>query len=301
MADARHNRAIAFLGVGLMGAPMARCLLKAGFPVTVWNRDRAKAEALQGDGAIVALSPAEAVRDVDVVFTMLTNGQAVADVVFESGTANAMKPGAVLVDTSSIAPDVAKMHAQRLGELGIRSLDAPVSGGVVGAEAGTLAIMAGGEAALVEELADVFAALGRVTHVGPSGTGQICKLANQQIVAITIGAVAEAMVLVEAGGASREAFRNAIRGGFAESRILELHGARMIARDFKPGGASSNQLKDLNAVAALAETLSLDLPLTARVREAFAGFVADGGADLDHSALLLQLEKRNGIEKSAED
>ncbi len=299
-ADARRTRAIAFLGLGLMGAPMARRLLEAGFSVTVWNRDRAKADALQGDGATITPTPAEAVRDADIVFTMLTNGQAVGDVLFGSGTANAMKRDAVLVDTSSIAPDMAKAHAQRLGELGIRSLDAPVSGGVVGAQAGTLAIMAGGEAALVEELADVFAALGRVTHVGPSGAGQICKLANQQIVAITIGAVAEAMVLVEAGGASREAFRNAIRGGFAESRILDLHGARMIARDFKPGGASSNQLKDLNAVAALAETLSLDLPLTARVREAFAGFVADGGGDLDHSALLLQLEKRNGI-KSAED
>jgi len=287
------DRRIAWLGTGLMGAPMARRLLQAGFRVTVWNRDKKKAEALRPDGAVVAADPVEAVSEADVVFTMLTNGEAVGHVLFDNGCADRLKPNAIVVDTSSISPDIAKQHSARLIKYGIRSLDAPVSGGVVGAEAGTLAIMAGGDAALVEDLADVFAALGRVTHVGPSGAGQVCKLANQQIVAITIGAIAEAMVLVEKGGASREAFRTAIRGGFAESRILELHGGRMIRRDFEPGGASSNQLKDLNAVAALAEALSLRLPLTEMVREAFDSFVAEGGGGQDHSALLLHLEKLN--------
>ncbi|RWX81828.1 NAD(P)-dependent oxidoreductase [Neorhizobium lilium] len=291
--DKGGKRRIAFLGTGLMGAPMARRLLRAGFPVRVWNRDATKSAGLQPDGAAVAVAPAEAAQDAEIVFTMLTNGEAVGQVLFDSGCVDALKPGAVVVDCSSIAPDIAKVHAARLEERGIRYLDAPVSGGVVGAEAGTLAIMAGGEAALVQELADVFAALGRVTHVGPNGAGQVCKLANQQIVAITIGAVAEAMILVEAGGASREAFRNAIRGGFAESRILDLHGARMIRRDFEPGGTSNNQLKDLNAVAALAEALSLDLPLTTQVREAFKTFVAEGGGGKDHSGLLLHLEKLN--------
>ena len=286
-------RRIAFLGTGLMGAPMVRRLLGAGFAVTVWNRDATKAEPLVADGAVVAASPVDAVRNAGVVFTMLSDGAAVGAVLFDSGVAEAIAPGAVVVDTSSIAPPIARDHSERLAVRGIAHIDAPVSGGTVGATAGTLAIMAGGDGDVVARLADVFAAIGRVTHVGPSGAGQICKLANQQIVAITIGAVAEAMILVEAGGASREKFREAIRGGFAESRILDLHGARMVDRNFAPGGSSKFQLKDLNAVAAVAEALSLDLPLTARIRQEFTDFVASGGGDQDHSALLVHLETLN--------
>lgn len=284
---------IAFLGTGLMGAPMARRLLAAGFPVTVWNRDPHKAEALASFGATVAATPAKAVDGADIVFTMLSDGAAVTDVLFDQGVADAVKQGAVIVDTSSIAPPIARDHASRLADRGIAHIDAPVSGGVVGAEAGTLAIMAGGDAAVIADLTEVFAPLGRITHVGPSGAGQICKLANQQIVAITIGAVAEAMMLVEAGGASREKFREAIRGGFAESRILELHGLRMVDRRFEPGGPSRLQLKDLNAVAAMAEAFDLTLPLTVDIRQAFEAFVADGNGELDHSALLLHLEQNN--------
>jgi 2-hydroxy-3-oxopropionate reductase len=291
--DPSSAKRIAFLGMGLMGAPMARRLAKAGYPLTVWNRDGAKAQALATDGASVATSPVEAVRNADIVFTMLTDGKAVGELLFDSGLTEALKADAIVVDTSSIAPHIAREHSARLTEKGIRHLDAPVSGGVVGAQAGTLAIMAGGDAGVVESLADVFAVLGRVTHVGPSGAGQVCKLANQQIVAITIGAVAEAMILVEAGAASREAFRNAIRGGFAESRILDLHGARMVERMFEPGGSSNNQLKDLNAVAALAEELSLQLPLTAQVTKEYTDFVSGGGGEKDHSGLLLHLEGLN--------
>jgi len=276
-----------------MGAPMVRRLLKAGFAVTVWNRDPSKAETLTADGATVSPTAADAVRGTDIVFTMLSDGKAVTDVLFDQGVADALKPGAIVVDTSSIAPPIAREHSEALVKRQVHHIDAPVSGGVVGAEAGTLAIMAGGDAAVVESLADVFAALGRVTHVGPSGAGQICKLANQQIVAITIGAVAEAMILVEAGGASREKFRDAIRGGFAESRILDLHGGRMVDRSFAPGGPSRLQLKDLDAVAAMADLFSLELPLTAKVRDEFREFVADGGSEKDHSGLLLHLEKIN--------
>lgn len=289
----RSSRRIAFLGTGLMGAPMVRRLLKAGFAVTVWNRDPSKAETLTADGATVSPTAADAVRGTDIVFTMLSDGKAVTDVLFDQGVADALKPGAIVVDTSSIAPPIAREHSEALVKRQVHHIDAPVSGGVVGAEAGTLAIMAGGDAAVVESLADVFAALGRVTHVGPSGAGQICKLANQQIVAITIGAVAEAMILVEAGGASREKFRDAIRGGFAESRILDLHGGRMVDRSFAPGGPSRLQLKDLDAVAAMADLFSLELPLTAKVRDEFREFVADGGSEKDHSGLLLHLEKIN--------
>lgn len=292
MADAK--RKIAFLGTGLMGAPMARRLLASGFPVVVWNRDTAKAAPLAAEGAVVADSAAQAVAGASVVITMLTDAKAVADVLFAGGVADALQPGVTVVDMSSIAPPAAREHSTRLAERGIRHVDAPVSGGVVGAAAGTLAIMAGGDAAVVEEMADVFAPLGRVTRVGPSGTGQLAKLGNQQIVAITIGAVAEAMMLIEAGGGSREAFRNAIRGGFCESRILELHGQRMIARTFEPGGTSHNQLKDLNAVMATAAALSLSLPLTEAVHAEFAEFVQEGGGEKDHSGLILHLEAKNG-------
>lgn len=211
--------------------------------------------------------------------------------------AEALKKGAVVIDSSSIAPPIAREHSSRLEALGIHHIDAPVSGGVPGATAGTLAIMAGGDEALVTSLSDFFAPMGRLTYVGPSGAGQLCKLANQQIVAITIGAVAEAMMLVEAGGASREGFRNAIRGGFAESRILELHGERMVKRNFVPGGPSKFQLKDLNGVLATAKDLSLTLPLTQQVTREFDDFVGDGGADIDHSGILLYLEKLNNREQ----
>ena len=288
------GRRIAFLGTGLMGAPMARRLLAGGFAVIVWNRDSSKAEALAEDGAVCVKTPADAVSGADVVITMLTNAGAVEDVLFDRGAADAMAPGTAVIDMSSIAPHFARDHSARLAELGIQHVDAPVSGGVVGAEAGTLAIMAGGDKDVIDGLADVFAPMGRVTRVGPSGAGQLAKLANQQIVAVTIGAVAEAMLLIEAGGGSPAAFRDAIRGGFAESRILELHGKRMVERQFTPGGSSSNQLKDLNAAMETAKALSLTLPLTAAVHTEFGAFVANGHGEKDHSGLLLHLEEKNG-------
>ncbi|MDR9759608.1 NAD(P)-dependent oxidoreductase [Rhizobium redzepovicii] len=289
------GRRIAFLGTGLMGAPMARRLLGAGFAVTVWNRDRSKAEALAGDGAICAETSADAVSGADVVITMLTNAEAVKDVLFDRGAADAMTSAATVIDMSSIAPHFARDHAARLAERGIAHVDAPVSGGVVGADAGTLAIMAGGEKGVIDALADIFAPMGRVTRVGPSGAGQLAKLANQQIVAVTIGAVAEAMMLIAAGGGSPAAFRDAIRGGFAESRILDLHGKRMVDRQFTPGGSSSNQLKDLNAAMETANALSLTLPLTAAVHAEFSEFVANGNGEMDHSGLLLHLEEKNAL------
>ncbi|QCI96742.1 NAD(P)-dependent oxidoreductase [Agrobacterium larrymoorei] len=294
-----QRRVIAFLGTGLMGGPMARNLLKAGFTVRVWNRSSEKAEALVAEGAVLSASPAQAAKGANVVITMLSDGHAVGNVLFDLGVADALEKDAIVIDSSSIAPPIARDHSARLKALGIHHVDAPVSGGVPGATAGTLAIMAGGDEETVKNLSDVFSAMGRLTYVGPSGAGQLCKLANQQIVAITIGAVAEAMMLVEAGGASREGFRNAIRGGFAESRILELHGERMVQRNFVPGGPSKFQLKDLNGVLATAKELDLSLPLTQQVTREFDDFVSDGGADMDHSALLLYLEKLNNRQRSS--
>lgn len=287
------TRRIAFLGTGLMGAPMANRLLDAGFDVTVWNRNSTKSAPLAEKGAKLAQTAAEAAEGADIVITMLTDGPAVRDVLFEQGVATVLKKGSTVIDMSSIAPDFAREHSKRLEATDVNHIDAPVSGGVVGAQEGTLAIMAGGDETIIAGLADVFKPMGRLTRVGPSGAGQLAKLANQQIVAVTIGAIAEAMVLIEKGGGSRAAFRDAIRGGFCESRILELHGKRMIERNFEPGGTSRIQLKDLNTILKTADDLSLRLPLTETVREAFANFVEEGGGEKDHSALLLHVEKLN--------
>jgi 2-hydroxy-3-oxopropionate reductase len=202
-----------------------------------------------------------------------------------------MPAGAVVVDMSSIPPAVARDHAARLEAMGKNHLDAPVSGGTVGAEAGTLAIMAGGRVEIFERVLPVFSPMGRALRVGPSGAGQVAKLANQAIVGITIGAVAEALLLAERGGADPAAVRDAIRGGFAESRILEVHGRRMIDRDFKPGGKVNTQIKDLETIVATAKEVGLDLPLA---RDALRRYIelrdTMGGGDLDHAALFLQLE-----------
>ncbi|GJD66967.1 NAD(P)-dependent oxidoreductase [Methylobacterium frigidaeris] len=282
---------IAFLGTGLMGAPMARNILRAGYRVTAWNRSRAKAEALAG--AEVAGSPAEAVRGADIVVLMLENGGIVEEVLFGSGTAEAIPPGAVVVDMSSIKPAEAQDHATRLAERGVAHVDAPVSGGTVGAEAGSLAIMAGGEAEAFAKAEAVLATMGRPVHVGPHGAGQLAKLANQIIVGVTIGAVAEALMLAARGGADPAKVREALRGGFAESRILDLHAERMIARDFTTRGRSVTHLKDLDNALDAGQRLELtEVPYTALTAGLFRGLLEHAG-DLDHSGLLVELERRN--------
>ncbi|KMO17768.1 NAD(P)-dependent oxidoreductase [Methylobacterium platani] len=284
---------IAFLGTGLMGAPMARNLLRAGFPVTAWNRSRAKAEALRPDGATIAGDAAAAVRDADLVILMLENGPIVEEVLFRAGTAAAIRPGTVVADMSSIKPAEAQGHAARLAGQGIRHLDAPVSGGTVGAEAGTLAIMAGGEAEAFARAQAALTAMGRPVHVGPHGAGQLAKLANQIIVGVTIGAVAEALMLAQRGGADPAKVREALRGGFAESRVLDLHAERMIARDFTTRGRSVTHLKDLDNALDAGRRLALaETPYTALTAELFRTLLSHAG-DLDHSGLLVELERRN--------
>jgi 2-hydroxy-3-oxopropionate reductase len=284
------NRSIALLGTGLMGLPMARCLIGAGWQLTVWNRNSEKAAPLAEDGAKVAHSPADAVKGASHVITMLTDGNVVEAVLFEHGVTEALAPGACVIDMSSIKPSQARDHASRLSERGIRHLDAPVSGGTKGAEAGTLAIMAGGDEAVFEEAEPIFKAMGRAIRVGPSGSGQLAKLANQAIVGITIGAVAEATLLVSEGGGDLDAFRAALKGGFADSTILQQHGARMEAGDFKPGGRVNVQIKDLDNILAEADDLDVELPLVRTIRDRFARLAGSlGGGDLDHSALFLEL------------
>jgi 2-hydroxy-3-oxopropionate reductase len=274
----------------LMGNPMAMNLIKAGYRLTVWNRTPGKAADLVSAGAQWAKSPADAARQAQAVILMLENGAIVTELLFEHGVAGACNERTLVIDMSSIAPAIAEDHAWFLQQTGLRHIDAPVSGGTVAAERGALAIMAGGETTDLADAAPVFAALGNVTHVGPHGRGQLCKLVNQCIVAVTIGAVAEGLLLARAGGADPAQVRKAIMGGFCQSRILELHGQRMIERNFKPGGLIKNQIKDLDAALETADRAGVTLPLTQRVRELFVDLANAGNEMLDHSALIVRLE-----------
>jgi len=286
---------IAVLGIGLMGYPMGRRLCEAGHALHVWNRTLEKARRLESVGATVHATPAAAVQGADLVITMLDHGAVVAQVLFEQGVANAMQPGSLLMDMSSIKPIEARDHAARLSELHVDYLDAPVSGGTIGAEQGTLAIMVGGKAAQFERALPVLGALGRATHVGPTGAGQLAKLANQMIVGITIGAVAEALLLCAKGGADMAKVKEAITGGFADSRILQVHGQRMVERDFAPRGRMAVQLKDLRNALSTAQEIGFEAPITTLFEQLYAQGVEHGLSDLDHAGLFVELASRNGM------
>ena len=286
---------IAVLGIGTMGFLMARRLCEAGHEVHAWNRTPQKADRLIPYGATVHAQAPDAVRPAEVVVCLLANGSVVGDVLFSRGVAKALQPNALVIDMSSIQPSEARDHAARLSEIGIAHLDAPVSGGTLGAEQGTLVIMAGGKPTVFERAAEVFKVFGRATHIGPHGTGQLAKLANQVIVGITIGAVAEALLLCEKGGASMAKVKEAITGGFADSRILQVHGQRMVERDFTPHGRMSVQLKDLRNALATADEIGFDAPVTQLFEKLYSDGIEHGLTDLDHAALFVELASRNGM------
>lgn len=299
-ADMTKAPIIAVLGTGNMGFPMARRLCQAGYAVQVWNRSSHKAEALKPFGAAVHQHAADAVADADIVISLLENGTVVGDVLFGndntiSATASAMKAGSLFIDMSSIQPREARDHAARLGSLGIAHLDAPVSGGTTGAEEGSLVIMVGGKVADFERALPVLKNFGRATHVGPHGSGQLTKLANQMIVGITIGAVAEALLFTARGGADMTKVREAITGGFADSRILQLHGQRMVERDFAPRGRLAIQLKDMRNALATAQEIGFDAPITALFEQLYAEGAEHGLGELDQSGLFVELASRNGM------
>ena len=286
---------ITVLGIGLMGQPMTLRLLNAGHLVTVWNRSPDKCAPLVAAGARQAASPASAVETADIVITMLTDGQAVHDVLWGQGehsAARGLRAGTLVIDMSSILPEQARHHAAQLHALGVEAIDAPVSGGTLGAAAGTLAIMAGGSTDAFEQARPVLECLGRPVHVGPVGSGQLCKLANQMIVGITIGAVSEALLLAERGGANPAKVREALRGGFAESRILEVHGQRMVEGDFTKRGSLAVQLKDLKNALHTAKDLPFDAPITAHLTELYERAHQEGLGECDQSALFLSLRAR---------
>lgn len=282
---------LAFLGTGLMGSRMATRLLDAGYALRVWNRSAEKTAPLAARGAVVAATPEKACEGAALVFTMLSDAPSVRAVLFDRGADRTIPRGSLVIDMGSNAPPDAREHARRLAVRGITHLDAPVSGGPGGAEQGTLAIMVGGDEAAFSRARPVLLHLGRPTLVGPSGTGQLAKLCNQTIVALTIGAVAEALLLAQAGGADPAKVREALAGGFADSLIMHVHGQRMIDRSFAPGGPSRLQLKDLRNILAAADAAGLRLPLASHVAQLYESLVASGGGDLDHSALFLEIER----------
>jgi len=293
---------IGFAGVGIMGFHMARRLAEAGNSVCAWNRAREKAERLGPHGARVVDNAAEIAQGANAVIIMVADGPASDAVIFgadgSEGVLASMEQGSALVVMSSIPPETAAAQGKAAKEHGVRYLDAPVSGGEPGARDGTMAIMAGGEKDVFDELQPVFAVLGRSTHVGPAGAGSLAKLANQVIVGNTIQTVAEALLLAEKGGADPDAVITALQGGFADSPILQNHGRRMISGDFTPGGRSAIQLKDTRTAAELGATLGLELPVTSLVQQVYADLVDNGQGDLDHNAAWLELRRRNKLDET---
>ncbi len=281
---------IAFLGIGLMGRPMVLRLAEAGFKVSAWNRTHAKSAALEKHGVQVHAEAGAAVQKAAIVISMLESGN-VVDTVMQS-LLPALAPNALWIDMSSTQQGQALAFHERLAQHGCRFIDAPVSGGVAGAESGTLAIMAGGDPDDFLFAEVVLQAMGRPTLVGPAGSGQVAKLCNQLIVGGTLQIVAEALLLAQAAGADPAAVRSAIRGGFAESKILEVHGQRMLDRNFMPGGQVKSQLKDLRNALVAAADAGLVLPFASLATQQYDS-IAGSHAGADQSAALLGIEQLN--------
>ena len=269
-----------------MGAPMARNLLQAGHSVAAWNRTPEKAKALTPDGAEFFAVAADAVCGRECVFVMASDGPACDAILFgENGIAESLDSGALMIVCASIPPETARAQARRLAGDGVGYADAPVSGGEKGARAGTLAVMVGASEADAARAMPILQAVGNPIHVGPAGSGQLAKLANQAIVGATIAAVAEALLLAEKGGANPKQVRAALLGGFADSTVLRQHGEKMLNGDFAPGGPAKYQLKDLKTVLAEAETVGLRMPCVSTATEMFSQMVGAGMGESDHGAL----------------
>jgi len=283
---------IGFIGIGIMGAPMAGHLLDAGHEVAV-NDINAIPQELLDKGAQVVSSAQEAAEKGEVIIVMVPDTPDVETVLFgANGVAEGLSEGKIVIDMSSISPVETKLFAEKINALGCRYLDAPVSGGEVGAKAGTLTIMVGGDRQTFDKIKPLFELMGKnITLVGSNGDGQTCKVANQIIVALTIEAVGEALLFASKAGADPAKVREALMGGFASSKILELHGERMIKRTFDPGFRIELHQKDLNLALSNARKLQMSLPNTATAQELFNSVAAQGGIGLDHSAMVLALEK----------
>ena len=284
---------IAFIGTGLMGYPMASNLLKKKLNLKVFSRTLDKAKPLEKLGANISNSLGEVVKDTDIIITMLTDDEAVEKVLGDKEFLNNLKPSSTVIDMSSIKPKIAIQFGKILEEKGINFLDAPVSGGTIGAEDGSLAIMVGGEQKTFDYAFDTLKIMGNPTLVGPIGSGQVSKLANQIIVGVTIGAVAEAITLCEKAGVDANKFIKALSGGFADGKILQNHGKRMIDKDFSPKGKVSTHLKDMNNILECAGDFDTKLPISSLIKEMFNSLVERGNDNDDHSALYKEIENQN--------
>jgi len=284
---------IGFIGIGLMGFPMAKNLLKSGYKLKVFNRSQNKAERLKEFGANISTSIKDAVTNSDIIITMLTDDEAIEKVMGSEEFINNIKSHSTVIDMSSINPVLSKKYANILKVKDIKYLDAPVSGGTIGAEEASLAIMVGGEEKTFNECLDLFNVLGNPTLVGPVSSGQISKLANQIIVGVTIGAVAEAVTLCEKSGTNPSKMIEALSGGWADSKILQTHGRRMIDKDFSPKGKTTTQLKDMTNIINAGKATDLHLPISSLIKDMYKNLVEDGLGNTDHSSLYNEIKKLN--------
>ena len=284
---------IGFIGIGLMGLPMAKNILKAGYNLKAFNRSKEKADPLKDHGAKISNTVKEVVSGSDVVITMLTDDSAINEIMSSSDFLNNLKPGTIVIDMSSVKPITATNYGNNLKSKNINYLDAPVSGGTIGAEEASLAIMVGGEQDVFNRASEILKTMGNPTLVGPVGSGQVSKLANQIIVGLTIGAVAEALTVCEKAGADPVKMISALSGGWADSKILQTHGKRMIDKDFSPKGKTTTHLKDMNNILDCANNFNTHLPISNLVKEMYKTLVENDHGDKDHSSLYMEIERMN--------
>ena len=276
-----------------MGLPMAKNILKSGFKLKAFNRSIEKAVPLKEFGAEISKTIGDVVKDSDFVITMLTDDSAVDAITSSSDFLDNLKSGSTVIDMSSVKPTTATKHGANLKSKNVNYLDAPVSGGTIGAEEASLAIMVGGEQSVFDNSEKILKAMGNPTLVGPIGSGQVSKLANQIVVGVTIGAVAEAITLCEKAGANPNKLIKALSGGWADSKILQTHGKRMIDKDFSPKGKTHTHLKDMNNILECANSYNTHLPISNLVKEMYKTLVDNGHGNTDHSSLYNEIERIN--------
>jgi 2-hydroxy-3-oxopropionate reductase len=288
---------IGFIGLGIMGTPMALNLIKAGHALWVHGRRPETMTPLTAAGATACISPTDVARHSDIIIVMVSDTPDVEQVIFgESGVIHGARTGSIVIDMSTISPTATQAFATRLHAVGVEMLDAPVSGGDVGAINATLSIMVGGQPEVFEQVKPLFEIMGKnIVHIGGHGAGQVAKACNQIVVAITMQAVAEALTFARKNGADAARVRAALMGGFAGSKILEVHGQRMLDHDFKPGFKARLHQKDLNNVLQTARELGLALPATALSMQNLNALVGGGDGELDSSAVVTLVERLSGI------
>lgn len=290
---------VGWIGTGLMGLPMCLHLRRAGYPVTVYNRTRSKAEPLCAEGATFASSPLAVAQSSDVVFTMLTSARDVRQVLLgPAGVLEGLRVGGIVVDTTSSEPSLARELFEVALSKGMHCVDAPVSGGDVGARNGTLVFMAGGDVKTVQTLEPLFKCMGKVTHVGPAGTGQTCKLANQITVAANLTGLSEGLIYAEKAGLDPALFLKAVAGGAAGSKVMDVFGSQLVNRDFTPGGFAENMVKDLGTAIKESQSMGGSFPGLALVQQLFLSLVAHGDGQLGGQAVFLSLQRLNNLASS---